>query len=177
MRMNIDRLSPNRMQFFRIRFASFARPALPLSPPFFSRGTRGHACAQNRGTKPRRCMHRYSYLNCNLHSREDARETWRREKEGVRENTRILSGGKAVSFVGWLMAEGGTVECKCWFNELHWKTLQSFFSFLLFIFFFLEFLALIEFSCFGGKKILIVGNNVHVCFTLVKKNLYDKPTM
>lgn len=100
MRMNIDRLSPNRMQFFRIRFASFARPALPLSPPFFSRGTRGHACAQNRGTKPRRCMHRYSYLNCNLHSREDARETSRREKEGVRENTRILSGGKAVSFVG-----------------------------------------------------------------------------
>lgn len=60
----------NRMQFFRIqRFASFVRP------PFFF--FRGHACAQNRGERnhTRVCMHRYSYLNCNLHSRGDGRET------------------------------------------------------------------------------------------------------
>ena len=74
-----------------------------------------------------RCMHRYSYLNCNLHSREDARETSRgRGKGKILVLEGILSGGKAVSFVvdWWRRVERLNVNVGS--TNYTGKTLQSF---------------------------------------------------
>ena len=74
-----------------------------------------------------RCMHRYSYLNCNLHSREDARETSRgRGKGKILVLEGILSGGKAVSFVvdWWRRVERLNVNVGS--TNCTGKTLQSF---------------------------------------------------